>query len=665
MADPKRVDGGSGLQGVASLLQLLGGTQQKTQSTGDTSALQGVLAQLQGVDPNAQLATIMQTLAGQTPGLQARFSNAIGARSGGNSAVQGALSKLFSDTAVKAQQQISQQQQANLATQGQVASDIARATAGQKQTSGTNLGRAGLGLAGLQAAGQIANSDLFKKGKSALSGLFDSGGSSGTPALTSASAAPELAGAFDFSPTTDSFGSGISDGVASAFGGIGDFFSSGAGDAGTAAGDAVSGAGDSDWFGSAIDSVSDFFGFADGGLVGRDGKRSGIPRVEEALDRAENPEKYSEEDEDRAAMKRANAARKAEKSGKKLSKYDEDSKMVDKSTGIRFADGGVVSVRSGGGRRSSAPTYTPLEAIQSLAQQGRGVLNPESLGVQRDRSGLSPSDSTAASPVGMGTGTGAMASMVAQNQQDVANAFAQAMLGQVGVPVIGKGPLGLVQAMLSAGMQEQSFMSALNTSQDPLGAMAVANGLLSPSAAAAMGSDVLGAAANAVSVANNTDPMDALMSVTAAFGTALGEAEASEAAQAAEGLAASETDTGNLGDASAGEGGFGSDGTGSTGDDGGLGGTAGSGNSGGDDGAGEGGEGGEGSGSDGGGDGSSGDGYRHGGAVDGPGTSRSDSIHAKLSDGEYVVSADVVEKLGVGFFDELQKQFHAYSNPGI
>lgn len=51
-------------------------------------------------------------------------------------------------------------------------------------------------------------------------------------------------------------------------------------------------------------------------------------------------------------------------------------------------------------------------------------------------------------------------------------------------------------------------------------------------------------------------------------------------------------------------------------------------------------------------------GFASGGEVDGPGTGTSDSIVARLSDGEYVVPADVVEMLGVEFFDGLRDAFH-------
>ena len=47
-----------------------------------------------------------------------------------------------------------------------------------------------------------------------------------------------------------------------------------------------------------------------------------------------------------------------------------------------------------------------------------------------------------------------------------------------------------------------------------------------------------------------------------------------------------------------------------------------------------------------------------GGPIDGPGTGTSDSIKANLSDGEFVMSADVVAALGEDFFNQLQAAFH-------
>lgn len=47
-----------------------------------------------------------------------------------------------------------------------------------------------------------------------------------------------------------------------------------------------------------------------------------------------------------------------------------------------------------------------------------------------------------------------------------------------------------------------------------------------------------------------------------------------------------------------------------------------------------------------------------GGMMRGPGDGISDSIHARLSDGEYVLSKDVVDAVGVPFLDSLQHHFH-------
>ena len=46
------------------------------------------------------------------------------------------------------------------------------------------------------------------------------------------------------------------------------------------------------------------------------------------------------------------------------------------------------------------------------------------------------------------------------------------------------------------------------------------------------------------------------------------------------------------------------------------------------------------------------------GRVDGPGTGISDSIPARLSDGEYVIPADVVKRKGVEFFDKILEKHH-------
>jgi len=46
--------------------------------------------------------------------------------------------------------------------------------------------------------------------------------------------------------------------------------------------------------------------------------------------------------------------------------------------------------------------------------------------------------------------------------------------------------------------------------------------------------------------------------------------------------------------------------------------------------------------------------FAEGGYVSGPGTGKSDSILARISNGEYVIPANVVQDVGVGFFDSLR-----------
>jgi hypothetical protein len=48
----------------------------------------------------------------------------------------------------------------------------------------------------------------------------------------------------------------------------------------------------------------------------------------------------------------------------------------------------------------------------------------------------------------------------------------------------------------------------------------------------------------------------------------------------------------------------------------------------------------------------------HGGKVDGPGGPIDDKVPAMLSDGEYVIPADVVKAKGVEFFDKLKEKYH-------
>lgn len=57
--------------------------------------------------------------------------------------------------------------------------------------------------------------------------------------------------------------------------------------------------------------------------------------------------------------------------------------------------------------------------------------------------------------------------------------------------------------------------------------------------------------------------------------------------------------------------------------------------------------------------------FADGGEVNGPGTGTSDSIPARLSDGEYVVPADVVRAKGTEFFDKLLDKHHKPVKRGL
>lgn len=161
---------------VASLLQTLGGTKTTT-NAGDTAALQSTLAQLQGQDFNALLQSIFQAAGGQIPGLQAAYGNAVGARRGGNSAIQAALNALLSQTSIAGADTVAKAQAQNLQTQANVGSNIATTTRGTTQQQGINPGTAAKNLAILQGLAKLAGTDIGKKlidsSKGAVSGTGD------------------------------------------------------------------------------------------------------------------------------------------------------------------------------------------------------------------------------------------------------------------------------------------------------------------------------------------------------------------------------------------------------------------------------------------------------------------------------------------------------------
>lgn len=215
---------------LTALLQTMGGTKTTTSTNpGDTAALQSVLGQLRGADYNAMLQSLFQQAGGQIPGLQVALSNAVGSRSGGNSAVAAALQKLLQQTTVAAQDQIAKQQLTNQQTQVQAGQAVAQATKGTQETKqqGTNIGQGVSNLAKATALTQLLGSALKLTGKGTLQDAIGSltGGAPtvstapagqlanpfmgdkgpGMPATYTSAAAPQMS----MAPTSQARASGI------------------------------------------------------------------------------------------------------------------------------------------------------------------------------------------------------------------------------------------------------------------------------------------------------------------------------------------------------------------------------------------------------------------------------------------------------------------------
>lgn len=147
---------------LSSLLTTLGGTQQTT-NAGDTTALQALLAQLQGFDPSAQLATLYQQAAGNIPGLATAYGNAVGARRTNNSGVQNALNALMSQVTTAGQKQVADQQLQAMQTQANVAGNIAQTTQGTKKTTSTDMGSVAKNLLIMQGLAKLGDTDIGKQ----------------------------------------------------------------------------------------------------------------------------------------------------------------------------------------------------------------------------------------------------------------------------------------------------------------------------------------------------------------------------------------------------------------------------------------------------------------------------------------------------------------------
>lgn len=613
MADAKRVDAGSGIAGIADVLKLFGGSKASSTTSSDTSALQGVLGDLKSQDPAKLLQTIFTQAGGQIPGLQAAMSNAVGARSGGNSAVNAILQKLLQQTTLLGQQQLVDQQQKNLQTQVQAADAIARGNTTTKQKSGTDLSKAATTLGLLSAGNKLLNSDFGEKAKNLFSGITDGIGST---ASNVASVAPSLsfAAPADYGPVTSGVSSGVSDftdlasNTGDLFSGVGDLFTTSSQGGGSlfdffggsdgmayevpatfdGVDEVASTVADS---GSWWDDITSFFGFADGGLVGRDNPRG-------------------------------------------------------------YAEGGIV--RSGGGRRSSAPTFELPAIERSVARTASpavrsNIVSPRVSGKTgkledpiQDSGGTEQEASTvgnSANAMSLGQALGIAAMGLTGNVPGMAMGMISAAnptmgaIGKAGLTAMNPTPIGVVSSLLglinainASSPSPSSSIGGLSSASDNTGFGTNSGGIAGDAGYGLGGTNAsLGQAGNTGFSGGVGLGLGNFGGIGAGIGSSIGNSGFGESGSGGPG---------------AGDGSAGSSGDSGAGNSGGVG-------EGGSSGSGEGGDAGVGGGE-----------WKHGGKITGPGTSRSDSIPAMLSHGEYVIPADVVQKMGIDFFDSLKANFH-------
>lgn len=561
----------SSLGALPELIKRLGGTK-TTSNPGDTTALQQTMAGLQGQDYTAMLQAIFNKAGGQIPGLQTGLANAMGARSGGNSAVAATLQKLMADTAVNAQDQIAKLQAQNFQTQANVGGNIAQATKGTKQTESANLGGAAQNLAILAALKQLGVSDLLKKG-------FDS-----TPEAQDMSGFNVQTPMPTYAPTQDlssnnAFTQSLFTDPNTTFN-----FSS---DIGNQVGGDVSG----------------LFDFSQ-------------PSVDVMPQELGNDYSYTPDPLENPDMP------------------------------LELADGGVV--KAGGSRRSSNPTVDLPKAGGTAVIQAPLVPVGDFIIPMPDNSGMNanPNTGSGKGEVGFNEGmaSGPGISKGTASKIGAVNALS-GITGGPSVPGLG-GLLGLASA---------------KDAKEALGVVGTtAANIAAPGLGSAIGFGLNPSVASAINVASSLNPATAIANgVAGLFGTSIGaqlmgtpqaiDPMGNVTKEATSGLFGSPvaevsavsppgqvttTDLGMLGDSGGNNNGF--DGFGDRGPGGSSGDTSAS-----DAGAGPGGP-----------------GEANGGPIDGPGTGTSDSIPANLSDGEFVMSADVVAALGEDFFNQLQAAFH-------
>jgi len=661
------------------LLELLGG-KTTTISPGDIAALQSTFAGLQEQDYDAMLQAIFNKAGGQIPGLQQAYANAIGARSGGNSAVQAALDRLLQETTTNSMDQVARLQAQNFATQANVGTSIADATKGTTQTQKTNV-KSGLSEAAklvalLQGTKALGINDLVKDLFTADKPAASTVGTAPAPAMSSPMATAPAASTPLYSPPAAQFTPVSGDAYMPAYEPAyapTPYYPTNIPTT-QVSGDAYMPAYDTTGYNAQFGPVDTY----------SPPPAPSYPVAGDAYMPAYEPQPYFQP---------------------ALEGYDPDSYLYYADGGpVRarenYADGGTM--RAGGSRRSANPMVNVLSPDQALAQlsaeelrgqfgyqgqQAQGVASPVATAASSDianflasSGGLSGGGGDRGGSdrdtYGLDSSAGTDAASGSFSGRDVSNVIgkvgaANAISGMTGGKYIDNDVMrglnlvgGLAraetpeQALKTAGMGALSFAApkvmgplnfALNPSQvnfaNTLAALnpytALTNAGLSL-AGTSIGQLALGSApsltGNPISGAEVNNPTAGLFG----FGGKLG-ADSSDYAVSSpvSGWGTVESrDLGFLGGSDSGGSDRDSYGGGS------YGGTEGGGDS-------------EGSGAH---SGSSrsdpSNDIANGGPIDGPGTGTSDSIPANLSDGEYVMSADVVDKLGEDFFNQLQAAFH-------
>lgn len=659
--------GSPDLMGV--LQTLLGQkTTTNTSSSANTAPLQQVFNNaMQPMDQqlyNNLIASIFNTSAQQIPELTAALANATGTRTSGNSPLALALNEQNNRAGQQAAQSILTYNQNQQQTAGNAAAQIAGATKGTTQTQkqGTAANTPALALGGF-LLNQADKRGLVDKGMKAVSGMFGGGGNatdyiSNSPLTNfgsewdmapSSYLAPEVASSFDM-PVGSSEGSsdwslgGVGDALGDWGSGVVDAGSDFLGDVGNTVGG---------WW----DDISGFFGFADGGRIGRQVGGWNSPVLSPVFPgrtfwQAESqvrPNSYA----DGGTIRNRNYM------GGPLQRYGMNAVDAAAMQGPQGAPAGLDSIAGNGGINSDMLRQLMTRAMQQADMTGGqggievapNMTTPGSAinNAMGDPLGQSIMNSVIGNVLGMGLSSATQNPMALQ----AASLGGKAM----GVPI--GGVFGVLAAMAQAGMAGQGATNAINQAQDPLAAMMIGIESSRPGyigdLSGATNSDSLAAAANAVSAINGLDPLDALMGVTNAFGTGTNPSGVGDFGGG--GFNTGGVDLGSMDDSwgvdtnpgatdSGSDPGGSNDGTGAESGPGEAGNSAGSGE----------------------GDTTAAD----GGMIHGPGTGTSDTIRAKnripggrnarFSDGEFIIPADSVKVLGEDFLNRLLQATHTPVN---